>query len=162
MSVQLGDTAPDFELRDQTGQPVRLSDYRGKRHVILVFYPLSFTGVCEGEMCQIRDNVAVYVNDAVQTLAISVDSPPTHKRWAHEQGFDFPLLSDFWPHGEVARTYGVFDEKLGIAVRGTFIIDTDGKVVYTDRNPIPEARDQEAWRAALRQIGAIDSNPVGA
>lgn len=162
MSVQTGDTAPDFELRDQTGQPVRLSDYRGKRNVMLVFYPLSFTGVCEGEMCQIRDNLEIYVNDEVQTLAVSVDSPPTHKRWAHEQGFDFPLLSDFWPHGEVASTYGVFDETLGIAQRGTFIIDKDGTVVYVDRNPIPEARDQAPWRAALRDIGAIDSDPVEA
>ena len=155
-SVQFGDTAPDFELRDQTGQPVKLSDYHGKKNVVLVFYPLSFTGTCEGEMCQIRDQLEVYQNDEVETLAISVDSPPTHKRWAHEQGFDFPLLSDFWPHGDVARTYGVFDDRLGVALRGTFIIDKDGKVAYTDRNAIPEARDQGAWQDALRSIGAID------
>jgi mycoredoxin-dependent peroxiredoxin len=156
VSVAVGDTAPDFELRDQTGQPVRLSDYRGKKNVVLVFYPLSFTGTCEGEMCQIRDRLEVFQNDAVQTLAVSIDSPPTHKKWASEQGFDFPLLSDFWPHGEVARTYDVFDERIGVALRGTFIIDKDRVVVYTDRNPIPEARDQSAWEAALRSVGAID------
>jgi mycoredoxin-dependent peroxiredoxin len=155
MSVQIGDDAPDFELRDQTGQPVRLSDYRGKKHVVIVFYPLSFTGVCEGEMCEIRDAIEVFRNDLVETLAISVDAPPTHARWAHEKGFEFPLLSDFWPHGEVARTYGVLDETLGIALRGTFIVDMDGKVVYTDRNPVPEARDQQAWKAALKEIEAI-------
>lgn len=155
MSVSIGDQAPDFELVDQTRQPVRLSDYRGKKHVVVVFYPLSFTGVCEGEMCGIRDSIEAFRNDEVETLAISVDAPPTHARWAHEQGFEFPLLSDFWPHGEVARTYGVFDEAAGVAVRGTFIIDKDGKVAYTDRNPIPEARDQEAWKAALRSIGAL-------
>jgi peroxiredoxin len=155
VSIRIGDDAPDFELKDQTGQPVRLSDYRGKKHVIVVFYPLSFTGVCEGEMCDIRDAIDVFRNDEVETLAISVDSPPTHARWAHEQGFDFPLLSDFWPHGEVASTYGVFDDTLGIAVRGTFIVDKDGKVVYTDRNPVPEARDQDAWRKALADLGAM-------
>ncbi len=154
MAVQVGDIAPDFELKDQTGQPVKLSDYRGKKNVVLVFYPLSFTGVCEGEMCSIRDQIEVFRNDDVETLAISVDSPPTHRQWAHEQGFDFPLLSDFWPHGEVASAYGVFDDTLGLAVRGTFIIDRDGTVVYTDRNAIPEARDQEAWKAALLEVGA--------
>ncbi|MTV25790.1 peroxiredoxin [Nitriliruptoraceae bacterium ZYF776] len=155
MSIQIGDEAPDFELKDQTGQPVRLSDYRDKKAVVLVFYPLTFTSVCESEMCAIRDDLDTFRNDEVETLAISVDSPPTHQRWAHEQGFDFPLLSDFWPHGEVARTYDVFDDQLGIAVRGTFIVAKDGKVVYTDRNPIPEARDQETWRTALREIGAL-------
>ena len=154
MSVQIGDEAPDFELKDQTGKPVRLSDYRGKKNVVVVFYPLSFTGVCEGEMCQIRDSLETFRNDSVETLAVSVDAPPTHARWAHEQGFEFPLLSDFWPHGEVAKASGVFDDTLGIAVRGTFIVDIDGKVTYTDRNPIPEARDQEAWKAVLFDIGA--------
>ena len=155
MSVQIGDQAPDFELKDQTNQPVRLSDYHGKKHVVVVFYPLSFTGVCEGEMCQIRDSIDAFRNDEVETLAISVDAPPTHARWAHEQGFEFPLLSDFWPHGEVARTYGVFDEGIGLALRGTFIVDKDGQVVYTDRNPVPQARDQQAWKSALKEIGAI-------
>ena len=155
MTVQVGDLAPDFELKDQTGQPVRLSDYHGKKNVVVVFYPLSFTGVCEGEMCSIRDSIEVFRNDEVETLAISVDSPPTHRQWAHEQGFDFPLLSDFWPHGEVASTYGVFDEAVGLAVRGTFIIARDGRVIYTDRNSIPEARDQDVWKAVLREVGAI-------
>ncbi|MFP4150093.1 MAG: peroxiredoxin [Nitriliruptoraceae bacterium] len=155
MSVQIGDQAPDFELKDQTNRPVRLSDYRGKKHVLIVFYPLSFTGVCEGEMCQIRDSIETYRNDEVETLAISVDAPPTHARWAHEQGFEFPLLSDFWPHGEVASTYGVFDDTIGLALRGTFIVNKEGTVVYTDRNPVPEARDQQAWKRALKEIGAI-------
>jgi mycoredoxin-dependent peroxiredoxin len=155
VSVQIGDEAPDFELEDQTRTPVRLSDYRGRKAVVLVFYPMSFTGVCEGEMCAIRDSIEVFRNDAVETIAISVDSTATHARWAHEQGFEFPLLSDFWPHGRVASTYGVFDETLGIAVRGTFIVDQDGMVVYTDRNPVPEARDQDAWKQALGTIGAV-------
>jgi mycoredoxin-dependent peroxiredoxin len=155
VTVQIGDTAPDFELKDQTGQPIRLSDYQGKKAVLLVFYPMSFTGVCESEMCSIRDEIDVFRGEEVETLAVSVDSPPAHRRWSEEQGFEFPLLSDFWPHGEVARTYGVFDEQLGIAVRGTFIIDKAGDVIYVDRNPIPEARDPETWKTALSEINAI-------
>jgi mycoredoxin-dependent peroxiredoxin len=155
VTVQIGDRAPDFELKDQTGQPVRLSDYQGKKAVMLVFYPLSFTGVCESEMCSIRDEIDVFRNEEVETIAVSVDSSAAHRQWAQEQGFEFPLLSDFWPHGEVARTYGVFDEQLGIAVRGTFIIDKAGDVIYTDRNPVPEARDPETWKTALGEIGAI-------
>ncbi|GGI08384.1 peroxiredoxin [Egicoccus halophilus] len=157
MSVQVGQQAPDFELKDQTNQPVRLSDYRGKKHVVVVFYPLSFTGVCESEMCGIRDSITTFRNDEVETLAISVDSTATHARWAHEQGFDFPLLSDFWPHGEVARTYGVLDERSGLATRGTFLVDKDGTVAYADHHPIPQARDQDAWKAALRDLGALDA-----
>jgi mycoredoxin-dependent peroxiredoxin len=155
VSVVIGEQAPDFELTDQARQPVRLSDYRGRKNVVIVFYPMSFTGVCEGEMCSIRDSIETFRSEDVETLAISVDSVPTHAKWAHEQGFEFPLLSDFWPHGEVARTYGVFEEKLGVATRGTFIVDKDGKVIYTDRNPVPEARDQDAWKKALADIGAI-------
>ncbi|MEX2420800.1 MAG: peroxiredoxin [Actinomycetota bacterium] len=126
MSVTLGDEAPDFELEDQTRKPVRLSDYRGKKHVLVVFYPVSFTGVCEGELCSIRDSIDVFRSDEVETLAISVDSTATHAKWAHEQGFDFPLLSDFWPHGEVARAYGVLDASSGVALRGTFLVDKQG------------------------------------
>ena len=154
MPVEIGDVAPDFELKDQTGQPVRLSDYRGKKAVLLVFYPLSFTGACETELCGIRDSIDVFRNDEVETLAISVDSPPTHQRWAREQGFDFPLLSDFWPHGQVAATYGVFEDALGIAAPATFLVDRDGAVVYSDRNAVPEPRDQDRWRRALEEIGA--------
>lgn len=155
MSVQIGEEAPDFELADQTGQPVRLSDYRGKKNVVVVFYPAAFTGRCEGELCSIRDSLEVFRNDEVETLAISVDPSPVHKHWAEEQGFEFPLLSDFWPHGATAQTYGVFNER-GRADRGTFIVDKQGKVIYTDHLPPSESRDQEAWKQALRQIGAID------
>ncbi len=154
-TVEVGDQAPDLELRDQTGQPVRLSDYHGKKAVVLVFYPQPFTGVCNQEMCGIRDRIDVFRSDDVETLAVSVSAPPVHKAWAAQQGFDFPLLSDFWPHGETARTYGVFNEELGVAERGTFVIDRDGTVVYTDHNHVAEARDQDAWRDALEDIGAL-------
>ena len=149
MTVDVGDEAPDFELQDQERQPVRLSSFRGRKNVVVVFYPMSFTPTCQGELCAIRDSLVDFDSDDVQTLAISVDSGPTHARWAAEQGYTFPLLADFWPHGEVARAYGVFDEERGLALRGTFIVDKTGKVVYKVVNAIPNARDLDEYKAVL-------------
>jgi mycoredoxin-dependent peroxiredoxin len=150
--VEVGDEAPDFELPDQDRTPVRLSSYRGRKNVVLVFYPLSFTGVCQGEMCAIRDEIADFCSDDVQTLAVSVDSTATHKKWAEEQGYTFPLLADFWPHGEVARQYGVLLEEAGLALRGTFIIDKQGRVAYKVVNAIPDARDLDDYRKVLAAL----------
>jgi peroxiredoxin len=150
--VEVGDDAPDFELLDQNRQPVRLSSYRGKKNVVIVFYPLSFTGVCQGELCAIRDSIADFDSDDVQTLAISVDSSPVHAQWAKEQGYTFPLLADFWPHGEVAKAYGVFEQGIGLATRGTFIVDKQGKVVYKVVHAIPDARDPEEYRKVLASL----------
>ena len=145
----VGDEAPDFELPDQDRNPVRLSSFRGSKNVVVVFYPLSFTGVCTSELCELRDSLADFSNDDVQTLAVSVDSTATHKRFAEEQGYAFPLLADFWPHGAVAKAYGVLDEAFGIATRGTFIIDKQGTVVFKVVNAVPDARDVDAYRKAL-------------
>jgi peroxiredoxin len=150
--VDVGDDAPDFELADQDRNKVRLSDFRGKKNVVVVFYPLSFTGVCQGELCAIRDEIADFSNDDVQTLAISVDSTATHAQWAKEQGYEFPLLADFWPHGAVAKAYGVLNEDIGLALRGTFIVDKQGKVVYKVVNAIPDARDQDEYRKILASL----------
>ena len=147
--VDVGDEAPDFELMDQDRNPVRLSSFRGQKNVVVVFYPLAFTGVCQGELSAIRDSIADFSGDDVQTLAISVDSGPVHAKWAQEQGYTFPLLADFWPHGEVARAYGVFEEALGIATRGTFIVDKDGKVAYKVVNAIKSPRDLDEYRSVL-------------
>jgi peroxiredoxin len=147
--VDVGDLAPDFELQDQDRNAVSLSSFRGEKNVIVVFYPLAFTGVCQSEMCAIRDEIADFRNDDVQTLAISVDSGPTHAAWAKDQGYTFPLLADFWPHGVVARSFGVFNEDLGLAVRGTFIVDKQGVVVYKVVNAIPDARDADEYKKVL-------------
>jgi peroxiredoxin len=152
MAVDVGDEAPDFELPDQDRNPVRLSSFRGEKNVVLVFYPLAFTGVCEGELCAIRDSIADFSGDDVVTLTVSVDSPFTHAKWAQEQGYTFPMLSDFWPHGKVAQEYGVFDEVSGLSVRGTFIIDKQGKVAYRVINAIPDARDPQEYRTALASL----------
>jgi mycoredoxin-dependent peroxiredoxin len=147
--LQPGSVAPDFVLKDQNNQEVRLSDFRGTKNVLLVFYPLAFTGTCQGELCQIRDNLNDFANETTQVLSISVDSPFAHKIWATEQGYDFPLLADFWPHGAVAQAYGVFNDDRGFANRGTFVIDRDGIIRYAEMNLPGEARDQDAWRKAL-------------
>jgi peroxiredoxin len=150
--VDVGDTAPDFELPDGNRKPVRLSSYRGRKNVIVVFYPLAFTGTCQGELCAIRDEITDFSGDDVQTLAISCDSTAVHAKWAAEQGYTFPLLADFWPHGAVATSYGVFDEALGLALRGTFIIDKQGAVAYKVVNAIPDARDTEDYRRVLASL----------
>ncbi len=150
--VDVGDEAPDFELPDQDRQPVTLSSFRGLKKVVLVFYPLSFTGTCQGELCAIRDSIEDFSGDDVQTLAVSVDSTAVHKKWADEQSYTFPLLADFWPHGDVARAYGVLQEDLGLALRGTFVIDKQGVVAYKVVNAIPDARDTDAYREVLARL----------
>ena len=148
MAPQIGDAAPDFTLSDHTGEAVTLSELRG-RPVVLVFYPAAFTGRCTGELCEIRDSLPDFDGDDVQTLAISCDTTAVHKRWAQDQGYAFPLLADFWPHGEVARAYGVFDESSGLAQRGTFIVDKQGKVAYKVVNAMKSPRNLDEYRSVL-------------
>ncbi|SDD16546.1 peroxiredoxin [Glycomyces harbinensis] len=154
MPIETGTKAPGFTLKDQNNQEVSLADFLGEKHVLLVFYPFAFTGTCEGELCGIRDNLDAYQTDEVQVLSVSVDSPFAHKVWAKQQGFEFPLLSDFWPHGEVAQAYGVFNEDKGMANRGTFVIDKSGVVRFAEMNLPGEARDQGAWQKALAELQA--------
>jgi peroxiredoxin len=152
--VNVGDKAPDFELKDSTGQPVKLSDYHGKKAVVLVFYPFAFSGICTGELCTIRDQIERFQSDDVETIAVSIDAPFSLKAFAEKESLDFPLLADFWPHGSVARAYGVFNEAVGAAERGTFVIDKDGTIVYSIHNGLGEERDAGAYAAALASIGA--------
>ena len=152
MPIEVGVEAPDFVLKDQNNQEVRLSQFRGERNVLLVFYPLAFTGTCQGELCAVRDNLNDFVNEKVQTLTVSVDSSPTHKVWAMREGYEFPLLADFWPHGAVAQLYGVFNAERGIANRGTFVIDRTGIVRFAEELPAGTARDQDGWRKALAEL----------
>ncbi|MBW3561094.1 MAG: peroxiredoxin [Actinobacteria bacterium] len=155
MPIEVGDAAPDLELPDQSRHPVRLSDFRGKKHVVLVFYPMSFTRVCETELLGLRDDIGTFQNEDVAVLAVSCDATWVHREWARQKGLQFPVLSDFWPHGEVAKRYGVFDDRAGVARRGTFIIDRDGTVRFRVVNDIPEARDQQEYERVLKDIGAI-------
>jgi peroxiredoxin (alkyl hydroperoxide reductase subunit C) len=150
--IEVGVEAPDFVLKDQNNQEVRLSQYRGERNVLLIFYPLAFTGTCQGELCSVRDNFGDFVNDKVQVLTVSVDSSPAHKVWAMREGYEFPLLADFWPHGEIAQRYEVFNADRGIANRGTFIIDKAGIVRFAEELAPNQTRDQDGWRKALAEL----------
>ena len=152
MAVEVGEQAPDFELKDQHGTPVRLSSFRGAKNVVLVFYPLAFSGVCTSELCAMRDEFPEVTRDDVELLTISVDSLFAHKTWAEQENFQFSLLADFWPHGGVAKAYGVFDEDRGLAIRGTFVIDKDGVVRWKVVNPIPQARDIADYQKALAAL----------
>jgi peroxiredoxin (alkyl hydroperoxide reductase subunit C) len=148
----IGSPAPSFALRDQHNQEVRLADFAGRKAVLLVFYPFAFTGTCHGELTEIRDNLALYQNAEVQVLTVSCDSVYSHRVWAEQEGFDFPLLADYWPHGEVARQYGAFHADGGFANRGTFVIDTAGIIRFAEVLGPGETRDQTAWRAALAAL----------
>jgi peroxiredoxin (alkyl hydroperoxide reductase subunit C) len=131
---------------------VTLSAFRGQKAVLVVFYPLAFTGICTGELCRVRDELATFQNDHVQVLTISVDSPYSHKVFSQQEGYEFPLLSDFWPHGEVARSYGVFNEQTGFANRGTFLVDRDGIVRFTEHNGPGDGRDASVWQQAIAAL----------
>ncbi|MCP2626645.1 peroxiredoxin [Mycolicibacterium smegmatis] len=155
--LDVGTPAPDFTLRDQNNRPVTLSDYRtgeNPRDVLVVFFPLAFTGVCEGELGAIRDQLPLYENDHSAVIAISVGPPPTHKIWSIESGFTFPVLSDFWPHGKVAQDYGVFNEDAGYPNRGTFVVDRSGIIRFAEMMEPGQVRDQKVWTAALQALRA--------
>jgi peroxiredoxin len=151
--VDSGQEAPDFTLKDQEGNEVTLSSFRGNQSVVIVFYPFTFTGTCEGELCSLRDGLSEFDAVKAQVLAISCDTRHAQKLWAAQQGFTFPLLSDFWPHGEVARAYGVFNEQLGCANRATFVVDTNGVVVDAFASPnLGTPRERAEYEAALAKL----------
>ena len=152
MAISIGDLAPDFELVNQFGEKVSLSSFRGKKNVVLVFFPFAFTGTCTGELCALRDDLSAFQNESIELLAISCDAMFTQKVFAEKEGYNFPLLSDFWPHGAVASKYGVFNEDRGLALRGTFIIDKVGIVRWSVINSPAEARKIEDYRSALASL----------
>jgi peroxiredoxin len=152
MAVEVGQEAPDFELKDQHGKLVRLSSFRGEKNVVLVFYPLAFSGVCTGELCALRDEFPEVSREDVELLTVSVDSTFVLRKWSDTENFGFGLLSDFWPHGGVATLYGVFDEDKGVATRGTFVIDESGVVRWKIVNPIPQARDIAEYQKAIADL----------
>ncbi|WP_296631897.1 peroxiredoxin [Rhodoluna sp.] len=152
MTLIIGDEAPNFELINQFGETVKLSDFRDQKPVVLVFYPLSFSGICTGELCEIRDNFAKFDNENVELLAISVDSKFVQKKFADEEGYKFSVLSDFWPHGAVAKAYGVFLEESGIANRATFVINIEGILTAKFVTAPGQARSQDEYDRALASL----------
>ncbi len=154
MTVEVGAQAPDFSLPNQNREVVSLADFRGKQAVLVVFYPFAFSGICTGELCELRDDLSPFEDASVQVLAISADNVHVLRAFAESQGYSFPLLSDFWPHGAVAESYGVFNADAGAPNRGTFLIDKDGTVRFAEANGIGDARDQQGWRDALEKLAA--------
>lgn len=152
MSVEIGQAAPEFTLRNQFGEQVSLSDFRRKRNVLLMFYPFAFTGTCTGELCTIRDRYTDFVNDESVVLSVSCDSVATLRVFSEQESLKHSLLSDFWPHGTVSQAYGVFIESRGMATRGSFIIDKDGIVRWIVINGPGEARSADDYVAALADL----------
>jgi peroxiredoxin len=150
--LTVGQVAPDFTLKDQHGKAVSLSTFHGVKNVVVVFYPFAFSGICTGELCEIRDNLGAFESDEVQVLAISCDHMFTQRAWSDAQGYFFPVLSDFWPHGATAQAYGVFQQSSGAAMRGTFLIDRAGVVRWTLVNSPSQKRDFSGYHEALKEL----------
>ena len=152
MPIAVGDKAPDFELKDQHGRVMRLSDLRGSKAALVVFYPWAFSGVCGGELHAMQADLDALVSGEVELFTISTDSMYALRSFADQEGFTFPMLSDFWPHGAVAEAYGVLHDGIGIALRGTFLVDRDGIVRWSVLNGIPDARDIEDYKRAIADL----------
>ena len=152
MVIQVGATAPDFTLSDHHGEEHTLSELVNEGPVALVFFPLAFSGICTGELCELRDNLAVFNDAKVRLFGVSVDSVFSLKAWAEQEGYEFSILSDFWPHGAVAREYGAFVEERGIATRATVIIGEDRRVLASFETSPGEARDFSAYREAVAAL----------
>ncbi|MGX5695317.1 peroxiredoxin [Agromyces soli] len=152
MILQPGAAAPDFTLADQFGAPVRLAELAASRPVALVFFPLAFSGICQGELCELRDNIAVFRDASVELVGVSVDSKFALRAWGEQEGYDFPLLADFWPHGAVAASFGAFREEVGLASRATFLIDSDLVVRASFEVAPGEARPLAAYRDAIASL----------
>jgi peroxiredoxin len=152
MSIRVGEPAPDFALRGtQSDEPVRLSSFKGQQNVVLLFFPLAWTSVCTKELCSIRDSYAEYGRLGAQVLGVSVDSPFALKAWSKEEGFPFPLLSDF--NREVSASYGALYDNLmglrGVSKRAAFVIDRAG--VLRHAQVLEKASDLPDF-AAVQQV----------
>lgn len=155
MALENDIQAPDFDLPNQYGEHVRLADFRGVKPVALVFFPLAFSSTCTSELCTLRDNIALFQDHRVELIGVSVDSKATLRSFAETEGYDFTLLADFWPHGEVAKTYGVFLEHKGFANRATFLIDINGVIREHFITAPGQARDLTDYRAAIDAMAPL-------
>lgn len=152
MALENDTQAPDFDLANQFGEHIRLSDFHGTKPVALVFFPLAFSSTCTGELCELRDNLSLFQSNGVELIGISVDSKASLRAWAEQERYEFTLLADFWPHGAVAKEYGVFLEDRGFANRATFVIDAQGVIRASFITAPGEARSIDEYRAALDQV----------
>lgn len=149
--LEIGGPAPDFTLRDQFGADVTLSDFQGKKAVAIFFFPFAFSGVCTGEMSGLRDRLDEFVTFDTEVLAISCDPVYAMRQFADTDRLNFSVLSDFWPHGEVAQAYDVFNDRTGAPRRSSYIIDKSGVVRWAVHNDNADGRDLDEH---LRQLHA--------
>jgi peroxiredoxin len=149
---EIGQAAPDFTLRNQHGESIPLRGFAGRSHVVVIFYPFAFSRVCTGELGEVRDSIADFTDLNATVLAVSCDSMYVLRTFSEREGLDFHLLSDFWPHGEVSKAYGVFDERLGCSGRATFIVDRSGLLRWYVENEIPQARNLDDYRKVLDSL----------
>jgi peroxiredoxin len=151
--IKTGAAAPDFTLKDQDGNPVTLSNFRGKK-VVLSFHPLAWTGVCQEQMLTLERNFEELARMNAVALGISIDTVPTKKAWAKSLGIEKTrLLSDFWPHGEVSRKYGLFLEDEGFARRANVVVDEQGRVIFAKEYKIDTPPDMDEVLAAAERGG---------
>jgi len=151
-----GDPAPDFLLRDQHGVAVNLRELRG-RDVLIVFYPFAFSGVCTGEMQALREGWPDLAATGSALVAVSCDPIYALRTYAERELLDFPLVSDFWPHGEVSRAFGVLDTSIGAPHRSTFLVDKGGVIGWSVHVARHESRSVEDYRVALGAVAKPDS-----
>ena len=152
MSLTIGQEAPNFTLTNQFGESVELASFRGKKNVVIVFYPFAFSGICTGELCSLRDDLGAYQNEGTELIAISCDPMYSLKAFGDAEGYKFNLLADFWPHGAVSKAYGVFNEDRGFSIRGTFVVDKAGVLRWQVVNGPGDARNAEDYKAALAAL----------
>lgn len=152
MSFAIGAPAPSFALTNQFGETVALSDFTNKKAVVLVFFPLAFSGICTGELCELRDNFSMFNDADIELLGVSVDSQYTLRAFSEHEKYEFSMLADFWPHGGVAKEYGVFVEDAGFANRATIVIGKDGNIAGSFVTAPGEARSLAAYSDILATL----------
>jgi mycoredoxin-dependent peroxiredoxin len=155
MAVRTGDQAPEFELQIEGDERVRLSDFQGRSNVLLVFHPFAYTPVCEEEARDLQENLESFRNAQTEIVFVSCDAAPARQAWKRELGAEYTFASDFWPHGDVAKAYGVFNELKGAPHRGTFLIDREGKVIWS-LVKIPDERRVELVEESLATLHAVE------
>ncbi|WP_342347502.1 peroxiredoxin [uncultured Nitrospira sp.] len=148
--VKVGDVAPDFTLKDQDQKDIKLSDYRGKKNVVLAFYPLDWSPVCTGENKCLTDDFPNFGSVNAEIFGVSCDSFFSHKAWADSLDLKHQLLADM--HRTVAKSYGLYFEPLNCSKRATVIVDKNGKVAYAKVQDIKTARDDKEILEALKKL----------
>lgn len=152
-SLKLNDSAPDFTLKSHNEGELNLAWYQGRKNIVLAFYPGDWTPVCSNQIPEYQNQISTFEKLETQLMCLSVDSVPCHKAWARSLGgLSFPLMADFYPHGEVARKYGVFDEKRGYAERAVFLIDKSGIIRFVEHVDLAQLPDNQKLFDAIASL----------